>query len=253
MNIRTPVLILLAMLTLSACATVSGELGDPRTAEDYYNKAMNFFNHGNYVDAVPAFEKVREKFPVSNFAVLAELRLGESHFRQEQWPEAAHYFENFRRLHPSNVEVPFSIYMAGMCSFAQILSADRDQTYAREAAEQFQILVDLYPASPYAGKALCKISEARQRLAENQFFVARFYARKENYPAAVERYTRILSTYPHDIAKDKVLFYLAEALLLDGQPEKARRVLALLINRFPAGDYLPEAQALLAQHAPTDS
>jgi len=235
---------LMGIILLSACTS-----GPPpkeiKTDEDYYNKSMEFFKYGNYIDAIPAFEELREKFPVSPYAVLSELRLGECHYFKNELVEATHYFENFRRLHPSNPHVAYSIFMTGMCHYKQILSLDRDQTFAREAVEHFQLLLELYPTSPYAGKALCKISEAKKRIAEHEFFVGSFYLKKKNYQGAIERFSKILENYPHAIEKDKLLYYIANSTIQAGNKQKGDRILTLLLKRYPEGEYADQAKALL--------
>lgn len=243
-----------ALLLCIMCCCACSSLPAPKktvTDADYYEKALEFFKTGNYFEAIPAFEELREKFPLSPYAVQAELRLGESHYRQEQHTEAIHYFENFRRLHPSNPQVPYSLYMTGMCAFQQVLSVDRDQTSAREAVEQFRLLVDLFPQSPYAGRALSKISEAESQIAGHELFVGKFYAKKGIYTGAIERFGTILKDYPYSLPRDEVMFYLAEALLLSGDTARGRRVLELLQQRFPDGDYTAEAGALLQLHSGT--
>jgi len=239
---------LISLLLLGACAAAP-PAKKTQTDEEYYAKAMEFFTVRNYFDAIPAFEEIREKFPLSPYAVLAELRLGECHYHKGEFIESAQYFENFRRLHPSNEHVPYSIFMAGMCAYEQILSHDRDPAAAREAAEHFQVLLEAYPASPYAGKALCKITEAKKRLAENEFFVGTFYYKQANYKGAVERYTRILREYPHSFDKQKLLFYLADATIQSGDLAYGKRILELMLRKYPEGAYSGEAQALLELHS----
>ncbi|MCP4713597.1 MAG: outer membrane protein assembly factor BamD [Deltaproteobacteria bacterium] len=238
-------LVLAGGLILSACAAPPQPKKKMRADEEYYQKAMNFFNKKNYFESIPAFEKIREKFPLSQYSLLAELRLGDSHFFKGEHIEAIHFFENFRRLHPSNQQVPYSIFMTGMCHYMQILTPNRDQTHAAEALEQFQLLLDLYPQSPYAGKSLCKISEAKQRIAEHEYFVARFYAKKKNYRGAIQRYTRILKEFPHAIDKDKIMLAVAEAKLAEGKTEKAHKVLQLLLSNYPESAYAAQARQLL--------
>ncbi len=243
------ILLCTALLPLVlACASAPVEK-QGRTDQEYYEKAMTLFNRRNYFDAIPAFEELREKFPLSPFAVLAELRLGDAHFHKDEFAQAVHYFENFRRLHPSNPHVPYSIYMTGLTHYAQILTVDRDQTSAREAVEQFQLLVDLYPTSPYAGKALCRISNAKASIAAHEMFVAKFYFKKGNYTGAADRYSTVLKYYPYSVQKDKALFYLAEALIQSEDVARGCGVLKLLLKRYPEGDYAPEAMALLELHA----
>jgi len=245
-------LIIAAVITLALLCGCSSlpEPKKPANDETYYNKALDFQKRKNYFDAIPAFEELREKFPLSPYSVMAELRLGECHYFKEEFVEATHFFENFRRLHPSNQHVPYSIFMTGMCHYQQILSIDRDQTAAREAVEQFQLLLELYPKSPYAGKALCKITEAKYRIAEHEFFVGQFYTKKSNYPGAIDRYTKVLKQYPHAIDREKLFFYLAEATILSGNKDRGTKILKLLLKKYPDGNYTGEAQALLALHTP---
>jgi len=219
---------------------------------DYFREAMEQFNFKNYFDSIPAFETVREKFPMSPYAVLSELRLGDSHYGKDEYVEASHYFENFRRLHPSNKHVPYSLFMAGMCAYKQILAPENDQSFSKEALEHFQLLVDIFPTSPYTGKALCKISEAKQRIAENEFFVGSFYLKKENYKGAIDRFRKILKEYPNAIKKDKLLYYIADATIQSGNREKGVRILTLLLARYPDSDYSPEATVLIDLHSSAD-
>jgi outer membrane protein assembly factor BamD len=248
MKAKSATITLICLLLFGACAS-GPPVKKAQTDEDYYATAMEFFTVKNYFDAIPAFEEVREKFPLSPYAVLAELRLGESHYYKGEFVEAVQYFENFRRLHPSNEHVPYSIFMAGMCAYEQILSADRDPTSAREAAELFQILLEAYPTSPYAGKALCKMTEAKKRIAENEFFVGMFYYKKANYKGAVERYNKIIKEYPHSFDKEKLLFYLADATIQSGDPERGKNILGLMLKKYPEGPHSAEAKALLELHS----
>ena len=235
---------LLVTALLAACAGLPQEK-KVKTDTDYYEKAMQFYTSRNYFDAIPAFEELKEKFPLSPYAVQAELRLGDCHYLKGEQVEAIHYYENFRRLHPSNADVPYSIFMTGMCHYKQILEADRDQTAAKEALEHFQLLVDIYPQSPYSGKALCKISEAQQRIAEHEFFVGNFYFKKQDYDGAAERYTKILKKYPHALKRDRVLYYLADATIQSGKKQRGIRILKLLLRRYPESNYSAEAKSLL--------
>ncbi len=219
-----------------------------KTDEDYFAYAMYYFNASNYFDAIPAFEELREKFPLSPYAMLAELRLGDCHYHKDELIEASHYYDNFRRLHPSNQYVPYSIFMAGMCHYKEILSYDRDQTAAREAVEQFRLLFELYPTNPYAGKALCKISKAKKRIAEYEFFIGKFYLKKGNNKGAVDRFRKILKKYPHSIDKDKVLFYIAKAIIQSGSRQKGEKIVKLLLKKYPESSYAVEAKELLTRN-----
>jgi outer membrane protein assembly factor BamD len=245
-------LILLVTTFAGACATAH-DTKKPATDEEYFNRAMLHFNERNYFDAIPAFEEVKEKFPLSPYAIQAELRLGDSHYYKEEYVEAIHTFENFRRLHPNNRSVPYSIYMTGLCYYSQMLTFDRDPTYAKAAISQFQQLLELYPDSPYTGRAMYKLSEARRIIAEHEFFIGQFYVQYKNYTGAINRFNAVLKDYPYSIPRDRVIFALAQANFLSENRQRGVKFLQYLIRKYPDSPYAAQAKALLAAPSPKDA
>ena len=243
-------IILLTCLTSCSSAPQTKKTKPIGKAEADYNKALKFFNKKLYFEAIPSFEELKDKFPVSPYATLAELRLGDCHFLQNELELAIHYYDNFKRLHPSNLNVPYSIYMTGMCYFDQILEVDRDQTAALEAVEYFQSLVDLYPESPYSGKALCKISEAKKQIAEHETLVGLFYLENKKYKGATKRFIKLLKQYPASIDKEKIYYHIAQADFESGNVPRGNRIILLLENKYPEGTYTSLAKNLTGQNQP---
>lgn len=239
---------LLVCIFLAAGCASAPQQGESLSDEAYYNRAMNNMEKFFYTEAVKDFEELREKFPLSQYAVLASLRVGECKYMEKNYIEAQYNFDNFRRLHPSHAQVPYSMFMAGMCQFKQMLDYDRDQTPARAAVAQFEMLREAFPGSPYAAKAMCKIAEAKQHIAEHEFFVGSYYLKKNNYAGAYARFDRLLLQYPNAIDRDRVLLSMAKACLYDGRTEKGKRILRLLLRDYPDGAYAADAGKLLAMH-----
>jgi outer membrane protein assembly factor BamD len=244
--------LLVSLITGIAACAAAPEKKPLATDEEYYNRAMEQFKAKNYFDAIPSFEELKEKFPLSPYALQAELRLGDAHYYKEEYVEAIHAFENFRRLHPNNKSVPYSIYMVGLCYYSQILTLDRDPTYARAAVSQFEQLRELYPESPYTGKALYKLSEAKRIIAENEFFIGQFYLQYKNYPGAINRFTTVLKEYPNSIPRDRVIFAIAQANFLSENRQRGVKFLQYLIKKYPDSPYAAQAKALLASPAPKE-
>ena len=241
-------IIMLCLMTALGCASTPKA---PQTGTDaeVNDKAMAQFRAGNYIEAVKIFEELRDKFPMSPYAVLAELRLGECHYKKEEFIEAAHFFDNFRRLHPSNQQVDYSIYMRGMCAYQQMLSCDRDQTFAEEAVEQFQQLFELFPQSSYTGSGLVRLSEARHQLAAREIFIADFYMRKLNYSGAIERYNRALKRYPNQVEEDQLLLKIGEATIRGGDERRGKKILEFLVKKFPDSSAVPQAEKIIENPA----
>ena len=244
-----PALLCLLMIALLGCASTPAKPKVTGSDEESFTKAMAHFRKANYLDAIPLFEEVREKFPMSPFAVLAELRLGDCHYFKDEYIEASHFFDNFRRLHPSNPQVAYSIYMRGMCAYQQVLSLDRDQTFAEEAVEQFQQLYEIFPQSQFTGHGLIRLAEAKRQLAARETFVGDFYLKKENYAGAIERYNRALKRYPNQAEKDRLLMLIGQANIRSGDEKRGKKVLEFMINKYPDSIYVAQAKMMIENPA----
>jgi outer membrane protein assembly factor BamD len=178
---------------LAGCAGPRPEESSPQSL---YESAMQLYNRKKYERAAEAFRKVKEEFPLSTYTPLAELRTADALFHNESYVEAIPLYEEFKKLHPINPEVPYATYQVGMCYFNQMLSIDRDQTTTEKAIEQFRYLIENSPQNSHAADAKAKLEFCRRHLAEHELYVGRFYYRTGKYKAALGRFEGILKNYP---------------------------------------------------------
>ncbi|MDY6837472.1 MAG: outer membrane protein assembly factor BamD [Thermodesulfobacteriota bacterium] len=179
------------------------------TAQELAHEGMDAFRRENYSRSVEVFEKLRDWYPFSKYAILAELKLGDAHYYLRQFNEAIVAYEAFANLHPKNEAVPYVVYQIGRCYFDQLQAVDRDQTTAREAVQTFERLIRSYPESPQAKKAKAHIRTCQKNLAEHSFHVGRFYYRTKHYKAALERFKMVLTSYPDLGVHYEALQYIA--------------------------------------------
>ena len=106
---KTIVHLLLLVLVLSGCSTTPPEKNSSLPDEEHYQQGIAEMNRRYYSEAVKHFEELREKFPLSPYAVMALLRMAECQYLDKNYIEAQYSFENFRRLHPSHEQVEFSL------------------------------------------------------------------------------------------------------------------------------------------------
>jgi outer membrane protein assembly factor BamD len=159
-------------------------------------EGMEKYEKGYYEDATEAFQKVKDRYPYSKFALEAELRMADSLYQQELYNEAYDAYDEFERLHPKNRDIPYVIYQKGMSHFSQISTIDRDQSHTMQARDEFERLVQKFPESEYAARARSKLRECYISLAEYELYVGNFYFKNENYQAAINRYEYVLENYP---------------------------------------------------------
>lgn len=203
-----PILVLL--LFNSGCGTYIGEyyFGDlfgkgsstvERNAEQLALDGMRQMKEKDYDEALKSFQQLKEHYPYSKYAILAELKIGDAQFQKKNYSDAALAYEEFARLHPRNEVVPYVMYQIGMCHFLSFSTVDRDQEETRLAMESFQRLMQAYPGSEYAVKGRKQLMECQKRIVAHEYYVGRFYFRRGEYRSAKARLDMIQQKYPEAV------------------------------------------------------
>jgi outer membrane protein assembly factor BamD len=185
------------------------ESDEDYSAQELAYLGMDAFEDGDYKEAIEHFQQLKDFYPFSKYAILAELKLGDAHYHRKEYEDAIFAYEEFEKLHPSNEAIPYVIYQIGRCHFDRISTIDRDQTPAREALKSFQRLQKQFPEDPYARRAEEHILECQRNLAGHEFVVGRFYFKSKHYEAALSRFMAVLSDYPDLGYHQKALDYVA--------------------------------------------
>jgi outer membrane protein assembly factor BamD len=201
-----------------AWRSITGE-EEEYSAQELAWVGMDNYESRDYKRAIEKFEKLKDWFPFSRYAILAELKIGDAHYKLEQYEEAIFAYEEFEKLHPRNEAIPYVIYQIGRCYFDRIDSADRDQTPARKALETFQRLQKQFPNDQYAHTAADHINKCYKSLAGNELIIGIFYYKSKHYKAAYNRFMAVVSEYPDVGYHQKALQYLSkcEASLAEQQ------------------------------------
>jgi len=186
--------VLALLVSLGGCAWFQPK--GEETARQLAQRGMEALNDQRYDQAIEAFEKVRDWYPFSEYASLAELKLGDAHYQRKAYEEAIFAYEQFESLHPKNEAVPYVVYQMGRCYFDRLQSFDRDQTMAKEAVKVFERLIRNHPKTRFAQKAKAHIRVCQKNLAEHEFYVGMFYYKSEHYKAAMERFKTVVKAYP---------------------------------------------------------
>jgi outer membrane protein assembly factor BamD len=203
---------LVAALSVLFCLNCAGfgreNLEKP--AQDLIQDGMDAFERGRYHSAIDNFEQLKDWYPFSKFAILAELKIADAHFELQEYAEAVVAYESFEQLHPKNEAIPYVIYRTGLCYYNQIDTIDRDQVPARKALEVFRRLENQHPGDPYALKARSHITKSLQILAGHEFYVGRFYFKAKNYKAALKRFQNVVTNYPDVGVQHRALHYITQ-------------------------------------------
>jgi outer membrane protein assembly factor BamD len=200
--IRTVLAAILLLFLMSGCSFFDSLLGIERGGEEEGDagelmvQGTEDLSGGRYKSAVDAFQKVKDRFPYSKYAVTAELRMADALYLQEEYEQAYAAYDEFEKLHPKYKDIPYVIYQKGMSNFGQIVSKEREQIHTLKAKEEFERLIKRFPRDEYANKARKNLRDCYIYLADHELFVANFYYKQGRYRAALGRYLYIIDTYP---------------------------------------------------------
>jgi outer membrane protein assembly factor BamD len=195
------------LLISSGCAWFESK--EEKTAQELVQDGVDYFQDGKYKKAIESFEQLRDWYPFSRYAILAELKIADAHFNLKSYADAIFAYEEFEQLHPRNEAVPYVIYQIGRSYFNQIDTIDRDQSNAVKALEAYRRLVRQYPDDAYAAMAKRDMMVCYQSLAGHEFYVGVFYYKNKNYAAAKARFRAVVEAFPDVGYHHEALTYLA--------------------------------------------
>jgi outer membrane protein assembly factor BamD len=159
--------------------------------------------------------------------------------------DARNLYLDFVTLYGDHRLAPYAQFQAGMCSLEQVVDPAKDQTQTFQAIEEFKMVERRYPNTEYAVASKIMRHAAEANLAEHSFEVGRFYLKRKNYLAAVDRFRDVLENFPEYKRIDKVYLYMGKTLLRANNESEARIYLDKLISDHPNGQFTPEAKKAL--------
>ncbi|MCK5098821.1 MAG: outer membrane protein assembly factor BamD, partial [Desulfobacteraceae bacterium] len=155
------------------------------TAEQLIEEGAVAFDNKDYKDALKAYTQLKDWYPFSRYAILAELRIADSHYELEEYDEAIFAYTDFEELHPKNDAIARVIYRRGLCWHERMDTIDRDNRPAGKAIVQFNRLKERFPDSAYVSKVDKMIVECTNNIAGHELYVAEFYYKSKNYKASL--------------------------------------------------------------------
>jgi outer membrane protein assembly factor BamD len=227
-----PVVLLLGA-TLSGCQVLNKEeRAFQGTPEGIHAEANRDLAAGNYAGAIQKLELLEARFPFSDPAKHGQLDLPCGHDENYEVDSAIDQADQFIRENPTHPRVDYAYYIRGLSQFEgganfmeRTFRADltkRPPQEARKSFQSFQVLVQSYPKSPYAADARQRMVFLRNRLADYELEVARFYMKRGAYVGALNRSRGLVEAYDGAPAVDNALKIAAEAYRRLGMEDLAK-------------------------------
>ncbi|MGB6483717.1 MAG: outer membrane protein assembly factor BamD [Candidatus Acidiferrales bacterium] len=178
-----------------------------------YDRALNDYQHGRYTEARLSLQTLINSYPDSEYLAKAKLAVADSYYKEggvEGLTQAVAEYKDFETFFPFLPEASYAQMQVGMAHYRMMEKADRDDTQAQLAEEEFQTFLLKYPKDPLVPDAEQRLREVQELLAQADFDVAHFYYVKGDYRASASRLIEVAGRYPLFSESDRALWMLGD-------------------------------------------
>ncbi len=238
---------LLAAVLVCGLSGCTGSKKDDKyagmTAYEIFSQGEQQMAKKSYSSAIKSFEALEARYPFGPYIEQAQMNLIYAYYRDKAYPSAAAAADRYIHLYPRSPHVDYAYYMKGLSSYSRgrtffqyflpIDLSQRDLTSATQAFQDFTILINRFPESPYNKDARQRMIYLRNLLAQHEINVAEFYMRRRAYVAAANRASYVVRHYqgsPHVI---EALGIMVQAYTLLNMKPEADAAMLVLKKNYP--------------------
>lgn len=245
-------LFLVSLALLGGCQSRATKNAKKLNAEQLYAAAHKSMLANDYQSAIKQYEALTSRFPFTNVAKQARIDLIYVYYRKGEKETAIDAADQFLRENPSHPRVDYAWYMKGMIYFERtpyaverwfgVDMAKRPPSDALKSINAFSTVVTQYPNSDYSHDALKRMTYLRNRLAEYEVNVARWYIKRGAYIAAARRAEGVAEQYDGAPAEQPAM-----AILLECYQQLGYTELAANVKRVYDYNYPPQSESVNAR------
>ncbi len=243
-------LFIVKIVLLTTCTTITKDSNHviERPVGQLYNEAMNFLEIGEPQTAAQIFLEVDRQHPHSIWATKAQLMAAYASYEGGKYDDAVTALERFIQLHPGHRDTAYAYYVKGLCHYERLSDVALDQKTALLAADALREVMLRFPQSLYARDSHFKLDLVIDHLAGKEMAIGRFYLKTQRYPAAINRFRKVVSAYQTTTHTPEALHRLVESYTALGLLNEARKVTAILGFNFPGSLWYQDSYDLIHQH-----
>lgn len=217
-------------------------------------KAMEFYNTGDYVRASTLFDQIAPVYRGTIKADTVFYYQAKSYYMQKDYILSGHYFYALATDYPNSSFAEEADFMTGYCYYLQSPKPSLDQENTNKAITTFQLFMIKNPSSPRVVEARNYIEELRNKLVEKSYLNAKLYYNLGDYKASIIALKNSLNEFPDTKYREELLFLILKSsyLLADNSIQSKRKQrfqdtideYFTFISEFPESNYQKEAKKI---------
>ena len=196
--------LVLAGLLVVGCSNSANKELEEASAQTLYTKGQTYLEEGDYNSAIRYLEAIGSK--QSEYGEQTQLSLIYAQYKVGEYYKALDAAERFVRTYPDSPSLDYVVYLAALSNarlgdnfiqnFFGVNSAARAVENVRNAYGSFQTIVQRFPISKYVPDAQNWMAYLKDRLAEHELLIVKFYDDRDASVAVVNRVEEMLRYYP---------------------------------------------------------
>lgn len=226
-------LLIMTLAILISCKSDKEDKLSKLTPEQLYSSGMTHLRKQEYKQSVSYFERINQEYPYSPLAANSQLMESYAYYRIRKYEEAIAALDDYINLYPGERNVEYAYYLRALCYYDEIVSIKLDQSITEKAKEALTEVINRFPDSEYARDARFKINLVLDHLAGKEMEIGRFYLKKGDIIAAINRFKLVVDDYQTTTHIEEALYRLTYCYLSLGIESEAKRYAAVLGNNYP--------------------
>ncbi|WP_238365838.1 outer membrane protein assembly factor BamD [Mesobacterium pallidum] len=215
------------------------------TPEQIFERGEFEMERRRYEDAAFYFSEIERLYPYSDWAKRALIMQAYAFHSDEDYENSRSSAQRYIDFYPTGEDAAYAQYLLALSYYDQIDEVGRDQGLTFQALQSLRTVIELYPDSEYARSAILKFDLAFDHLAAKEMEIGRFYLKRKQYPAAINRFRVVVEDFQTTSHTAEALHRLVESYLSLGFTDEAQTAGAILGHNYRSTEWYEDSYALL--------
>ncbi len=215
------------------------------TAEQIYERGEYELNNNDPTEAAFYFGEIERLYPYSDWGKRALIMQAFAYHRDRDYENSRSAAQRYIDFYPLEDDAAYAQYLLALSYYDQIEEVGRDQGLTFQALQSLRTVIERYPDSEYARSSVLKFDLAFDHLAGKEMEIGRYYLKRKNYAAAVNRFRVVVEDFQTTTHTAEALHRLVESYLSLGLTQEAQAAGAILGYNYQSTQWYDDSYKLL--------
>lgn len=209
---------------------------------DYANQQLQI---DNFEEAILELEKLQIYFPNSKYTAKARLLVSYINFIEGEYEKTKASTEDFIKYYPGNIDIIYAYYLNAITDYVLIKKPKFDQKNTIEAKKKLIFINNAFPENKYKQDIILKLNIIDNSLAEQLFYIGKYYENDDDYSIALNYYLDIYENLQKTLVIEEVLYSITKNYLILEETELATKYASILGYNYPESKWYKKSYNLI--------